>query len=619
MCGIGFLFDSTRSIETRKEMMEGCLARQFHRGPDDGNIMSVGDATVGHRRLSIIDIGGSVQPMHCPSERYWLSFNGEIYNYKTLRDRLLSSWNFRTEGDTEVLLAGLIVEGTTFLQRMEGMWAFALYDSVERTTLLARDRMGKKPLYYEATSSRMCCASELPAMRMLASRPWEEDPRSTADYFAYGFYLPGFTAYRDVHEVLPGHWLKWKAGRGIESHQPYWSLQLGNPPESRREAARQLRHTLVQAVERRLVADVEVGAFLSGGIDSSLVCSIVRRELQRPLKSFTIGFSDPGFDERSYAREVALACSTTHHEEVLTGWDEHQLEKLVLMHVGQPFGDSSLLPTWLASHAASRHVKVALSGDGADELFSGYQRYQARVIWRWYMRLPPMLRSTVEQAIRLLPEPMAHHSRSLLKKAHLFVGAAQAMQADTASYVAPRICSVTQLRELTPGLRNGHEPPGLPEVTGPEDIRHMMLADALIYLPQDIMLKVDRASMAASLESRTPFLDREVVELAFSIPGAWHRRTFSGKRMLRETFSDLLPNRIWKRRKQGFSTPVFEWFRGKLGSRLEAEIDYDPGPTNPAIIRRMLAEHRAGRRDHATQLWAITAYLLWRNGERRCK
>ncbi len=614
MCGIGFLFDPALAPETRAEMMEGCLARQIHRGPDAGGAAHAGDATVGHRRLSIVDLGGSAQPMWCPAGRYVLSFNGEIYNYKALRERLTPAWDFRTEGDTEVLLAGLLVEGTAFLQRMEGMWAFVLYDNAERSALLARDRMGKKPLYYEAASRRMCCASELPALRMLAAGPWQEDLRSTSDYFSYGFYLPGFTAYRAVREVLPGHWLSWRAGQGVERHVPYWSLQIGMQPRTQDAAIQQLRQLLVQAVERRLVADVEVGAFLSGGVDSSLVCGIVRHELQQPLKSFTIGFSDPGFDERSYAREAARTFSTDHHEEVLTDWNECQLEKLVLAHVGQPFADSSLLPTWLASHAAARHVKVALSGDGADELFSGYQRYQARVLWRWYMRLPRVVRTSVEKAVRQLPEPMAHHSRSLLKKAHLFVGAAQAMQEDAGPYVAPRICSVAQLRSLAPGLGQGHTPPGLPEVAELDDIQRMMFADALIYLPQDILLKVDRASMAASLESRAPFLDREVVELAFSIPGTWHRGGFYGKRMLRQVFSGLLPDRIWKRRKQGFSTPVYEWFRGELGVRLEAEIDSDPGPLNPVMIRHMLAEHRAARRDYAAQLWMVTAYLLWRNG-----
>ena len=595
--------------------MQASLDTMKHRGPDDEGLWCSEHAAIGHRRLSIIDLSASRQPMADPTGRFILTFNGEIYNYKELRGDLEENWKFKTSGDTEVLLAGLIEYGSNFIEKMEGMWAFALWDDGQKELLLCRDRMGKKPLYYKSEKNHFICASELPGLSRLSDILWEEDEDSTADYLRHGYYLPGETAYKDVKEVLPGHFLRWSQGNGVTTSS-YWRLSLEPFGGSKGEAVEKLRHYLVKAVERRLVADVEVGAFLSGGVDSSLIVAIMAKILHVHPKTFTIGFAEKAYDERKFAELVASDCATDHTARELNGWDREKLTNLIFNNVGQPFADSSLLPTALVSEVASSRVKVALSGDGGDELFSGYQRYQARAILRWYTRLPRSIRKGAETFIRFLPEPMDHHSRSLLKKAHLFQDILDRLESET-PYVAPVLYSQKFYDQLLPDLsRKGKRPPELPEECKVDDIKRMMTADALIYLPQDILLKVDRASMSSSLESRAPFLDREVVELAFSLPRVWHRHGFSGKRMLFDCFKDCLPGVIWQRRKQGFGVPIHQWFKGELGDNLQELLKSVNSPLNEKSVLSLYEEHIQGKRDNGYRLWSIYIYLLWKQNRK---
>ncbi len=617
MCGLIFLYDQTQSSEALLSRATKGLDKIRHRGPDDGRIELSGKAIIGHRRLSIIDLAGSPQPMTDSTGRYLLAYNGEIYNYAEVRSRLAGRWEFKTNGDTEVLLAGLVLDGEQFLDGLEGMWAFALWDAQEERLMLGRDRMGKKPLFYQLLpEGGVACASELPALRELSDKPWHEDEDTTADYLRHGYAMPGYTAIREVREVMPGHVAYWKKSQGL-TQKAWWQLKIRNFPGDKKSAVAELRETFIAAVKRRMVADVEVGAFLSGGIDSSLVCAIIRKEFDALLKTFTIGFEETAFDERKYARLVADTYGTDHYEEVLKTWDDSELERLLINHVGQPFADASILPTTLVSQVAASHVKVALSGDGGDELFSGYQRYQARNLLIWYSRLPKGLRRLAEKAVRALPEPTAHHSRSILKKAHLFMDVVARQKAET-PYFAPLMFDPVMLHQLAPGLEGkGHTPPGIPEQTELDDIGRMMFADALIYLPQDILTKVDRASMANSLETRAPFLDTQVVELAFSMPRRWHRRGFSGKKMLRESFADFLPESLWNRRKQGFGVPIHSWFRGGLGDRLIALANENAdGPISVKAVSDLLAIHRGGARDYGYRLWVLYSYLLWRSHKR---
>ena len=614
MCGLTFIYESGSEDGDLRSRSVVALERLHHRGPDGHGLFTGPGWALGHRRLSIIDIGGSSQPMWDRSHRFCLSYNGEVYNYRQLRADLEANWDFATQGDTEVVLAGLVLHGPDFLNRMEGMWALALWDTDAERLLLARDRMGKKPLFFNANDKGISCASEIPALRALSKASWQEDLDSTADYFRYGYYLPGFTAWREVREVLPGHFAWWSAGNMQPEQHQYWQLRPKTFSGSRKEAAETLRHEMVEAVRRRMVADVEVGAFLSGGVDSSLVCAIVRNILGLPLKSFTIGFSDPSYDEREYASRAANHFGTTHFAEELGAFSPDDLERLQVSHLGMPFHDSSILPTALVSRVAASHVKVALSGDGGDELFSGYQRYQARAILRWYTRLPRSLRHRGERLLRSLPEPDQHHSRSILKKAHLFCDVADRLEEET-PYIAPIMLQRPLRLELAPDIVDrGHAAPQPLESVQTDDLRQMMYADALVYLPQDILTKVDRASMAASLEARAPFLDRTVVELAFSMPRTWHRHGLRGKRMLQMAFGDLLPRWTWNRRKQGFGVPVQQWFRQDLGDALERLArGSDLGPLNAASVTRLLDQHRDGHRDLGNRLWLIYSYLKWRS------
>lgn len=612
MCGIAFVYDPDSEGEDRIRRMRDCLRVMYHRGPDDGHMEVAGGAIIGHRRLSIIDLEGSKQPMWDPSGRYLLSYNGEIYNYSDIRNRLASRWSFRTHGDTEVLLAGLLVEGVAILEAMEGMWAFALWDSWESRILIGRDRMGKKPAFYkQLETGGFACASELPALKKLTRDAWHENIDSSADFIRYGYQMPGYTAWDDVYEVLPGHVLSWQAGAGV-TQESWWSLDVASFAGDADSAKHQLRTALIAAVESRMVADVEVGAFLSGGIDSSLIAAIVRHELGRPLKTFTIGFSDKNYDERNYAEIVSNALMTEHYEDVLSDWDESELEALMLNHVGQPFGDTSLLPTHLLSRLAASKVKVALSGDGSDELFCGYQRYQARTLLRWYTRLPKSVKKNLNRLVRVIPEPMAHHSRSLIKKAHLFLDIIDKQESEM-PYCAPVQFSNNLFGRLAPDLAShGHAPPALPQVTEPGDLKRMMIADSSIYLPQDILAKLDRASMSQSLELRAPFLDSRVVKSALSYPLKWHHGRLRGKLMLKQSFGSMLPESVWNRRKQGFGLPLHEWFRGELGERLRGWLHNDPGPFRRSETLRYLDEHVGRKRDHGFRLWHVYVYLLWR-------
>jgi len=614
VCGIVFIYNPRKESSVLKNFASNGLKQLIHRGPDECEIKVSGKAVLGHRRLSIIDLEESHQPMSDETGRYSLIFNGEIYNFKSLREQLAGGWTFRTQGDTEVLLAGVVQEGYSFLSKCEGMFAFAMWDSHEGQLMLGRDRMGKKPLYYQQLpGGGIICASEIPALRQLTNISWREDENSTADYFRYGYSLPGHTAIKEVKEILPGNVATWSQNKGFETRS-WWRIDIENIELSEQKVCSSLREGLIKAVEHRMVADVEVGAFLSGGVDSSLICAIVRKELERPLKTFTIGFEDESFDERKYAEQVSRRINSQHFEEVLSSWNETELESLILNHVGQPFADASLLPTALVSRVAAKQVKVALSGDGGDELFSGYQRYQARNILMWYSRLPKKLRRFAEKSIRFLPEPTAHHSRSVLKKAHLFLDIVNRQKAET-PYFAPVMIEPEVMQRLIPHFNGkGHEPPGLTPISELDDIKRMMYADALIYLPQDILTKVDRASMASSLETRAPFLDSNVVKLAFSLPIRRHRNSISGKKLLKQAFSDLLPNNVWGRRKQGFGVPTSLWFKGQLGSRLLELVQEDSDQVvSLSETQNILKAHQSGYRDYSYRLWAIYSYVLWKS------
>ncbi len=608
MCGLVFTLQKQKHEQALAKLGNQAMQALKHRGPDAKGQQQGDGWLMGHQRLSVLDLQASQQPMSDPSGRFSLAYNGEIYNHASLRARLCQHWSFQTMGDTEVLLAGLLLEGETFQQQLNGMWAFALWDRLEQKLLLGRDRFGKKPLYYQQTRTAFSCASELPALRCLALSSWQEDLHSTADYLRYGFPLPSYTMYEQVFEVLPGHSLTWQLGQDCRQ-QAYWQLTPAIASSTEKQAIEALQDDLSDAVHMRMHADVAVGAFLSGGIDSSLILSLMSDHAPA-VQSFTIGFQEKSYDERAYARIMAKQCHSHHHEQCLSMHDPTSLLSLLDQHLGQPFADVSLFPTAAVSRLTAQHVKVALSGDGADELFSGYQRYTAMSLLRWYSRLPRLLRRGIKTFVQAFPEPSVHHSASFLKKAHLFLATAERQQ----TYIAPSLYDDADFQNMFPHLHGlGHTLYGMPDCCEPDDIHSMMLRDVAVYLPQDILCKVDRAAMASSLEVRSPFLDYRLVEKAFSLPISAHRHGLQGKRLLKKAFSSRLPAAIWKRRKQGFSVPVHLWFRQGLGDELAVYLQGANAMKKTG--QHLLLEHQQGKRDHGLRLWNLYAYLRWQHAQ----
>ena len=616
MCGLAFLYDTLISEFESRDRMADALQYMHPRGPDAQGQWQNKGATVGHVRLSIVDLSGSPQPMHSPDGRFTITFNGEIYNFQKLRAKLSNRWEFKTQGDTEVLLAGLILDGERFISRVEGMWAFLLWDNQQETALFSRDRTGKKPLFYTINQGKFACASELPALNAVWGEPWREDLNTTADYFRYGYPLPGYTFYQDVFELKPASIARWNKSNGIIT-STYWQPMIKPFTGSYSKAKERLKEVMDISIQRRLVSDVEVGSFLSGGIDSSIVSALASKmHGSGQLKTFTIGFNEKAFDERHFARAVAKHIGVKHHEGILTNWKPDILKDLLLNRVGQPFHDPSLLPTSEVSKVASEHVKVALSGDGSDELFCGYQRYKARAILNTYRWVPTPVRKLIRGGVQRLPEPDTHHSRSILKKMHLFMDIVDRRESEE-PYIAPIFFSNSVFSEIFPQLsQRGHEfkPPWKNNISIP-DIKEMMLADTFVYLPQDIHTKVDRASMAHSLETRAPFMDTQVVELALSLPLEYGLSWRRNKKILADTFSDLLPREIWTRRKQGFAVPIASWFRGDLGKSLETLLHNakDEVPFDSDQILNLLKRHRNQNKDFGYRLWLVYVYLVWKN------
>jgi len=612
MCGFSFLYSRIEG-EGLERVCRASVARMTPRGPDSSGVEVRQNAVLGHARLSIVGLNDSAQPMSTADHRFTLVFNGEIYNYKELKNELAQGWQFVTTGDTEVLLAGLVTRGEGFIDRLEGMWGFALWDNEKETLLVSRDRMGKKPVYYFASEKEIGVSSELPSLNELSRRTWKEDVNSTADYFRYGYTLPGNTFFEGVFELPAGSNLTWTVGYAPVVRR-YWIPEVKRYNGAYDSAVDELRFRLTAAVERRLVADVKVGTFLSGGVDSSVVSAVAAQLTNHNVESFTIGFRDASHDESVFAKQTADFLGIKNHCSIIDELAFEEFEKILLERVGQPFHDSSLVPTASVSALASKHVKVALSGDGADELFGGYERYRARKILNLYVSLPVVMRSCVRKFVDLLPEPESHHSRSLLKKLHLFMDVVDRREAEQ-PYVAPSFFSWRNYESLFPGLAGkGH---GFHKFWESQealsDIKEMMLSDTFVYLPQDIMTKVDRASMHHSLEVRAPFLDTSVVSLAMSLPIEWVHGWSYSKKPIKSAFSDRLPAQIWNRNKQGFAVPISRWFREDLGSRLEILLEEVSVPSmNMQGIKNLLEKHRLGRGDYAYRLWLVFVYLTWR-------
>ena len=585
-----------------------------HRGPDDDGFHVDGGCALGMRRLSIIDLNTGHQPMANEDRSVWVVYNGEIYNYRELRPSLEARGHrFRTNSDTETLVHLYEQEGTAGVARLRGMFACAIWDARERRLYLARDRFGKKPLYYAALPHGLFFASEISALRQ-AGVPLDADPEALRLYFQFNYIPDPWTAYRAIRKLPAGSWLTYDANGSLRIER-YWHLP---PPATElpaglteEQAAAQLREKFDEAVRIRLMADVPLGAFLSGGIDSSSVVASMAWQSREPVKTFSIGFEEAGFNELPYAGLVARKYQTEHHE-ILVRPDSVSLVQKLADHFGEPFGDPSAIPTFILSEFAAQHVKVALSGDGGDELFGGYDSFLAVSQGR-LDRVPSVFRGLAGQVAATLP--YSGYGKNYLRMVSRHSALERYFEFNYTPYFLRR--RLLQPSWMLPAgsefLRKTFDGCLLPE--GTDLLSQAMYFEGTANLTGDMLTKVDRMSMAASLEVRCPLLDHELAELAATFPHRWKIAHGKGKRILLKALGDRLPPELLTRPKMGFAVPLSDWFRGSLRellwSHLTAPRFLDRGLVSPPFVRQLLAEHQSRRRDNQQWLWSLLMLEMW--------
>jgi asparagine synthase (glutamine-hydrolysing) len=603
-----------------REVLAQMCALIAHRGPDGQDVWLERDVGLGHRRLAIIDLSdGGRQPMAYADGRLRITFNGEIYNYRELRSDLQSRGHrFRTQSDTEVILAAYAEYGTSCVQRLNGMFAFAIWDRVDRTLFLARDRVGKKPLYYRFDEDGIAFASEPKAF--LAEPGFSSRPDLSAIdwYLSYQYVPVPMSALAGVRRLEPAHYL---VVRGDTAEpQQYWRLRYGRKVTlSEQEAAEQVLAGLDAAVRRRLVSDVSLGAFLSGGIDSASIVALMARATGAAVKTFSIGFEEDAFNELPFARLIAERYATDHHEFIVRP-DAVAIVPKIAWHYNEPYADSSAIPTFYLSELTRRHVTVALNGDGGDESFGGYDRYRAVVLAQRYGRVPGVVRRMIAAALKALP---VTQSRSTLGRARRF---AEAMELP----VERRYCR--WMMHFTPEMKAWLCTPAFREAAGARDpeewvLRHYRASDAPdlldatldadvhTYLPDDLLVKVDIATMAHGLEARSPLLDYELMEFAASLPSTYKVKGGIKKYILKKAVEALLPAAILSRPKVGFGVPIEQWFRKELrefaADLLLSQRAIERGYFRKAGIERLLEEHVKGTHPWHYQLWNLVMLEMW--------
>jgi asparagine synthase (glutamine-hydrolysing) len=630
MCGItgGIWTDPDKGIDAA--LLGRMTDAIRHRGPDDEGqyqtdfqvrppYEAMPGIALGHRRLSIIDLSTGQQPMCNEDGTVWIAFNGEIYNYDYLRRRLEGSGHkFRTSSDTETIIHLYEDEGPDCFAHLNGMFAVALWDARRRRLVLGRDRLGKKPLVYRQDSGRLLFASELKSLLEVPGIPREIDPSAIDEYLTYQYIPHPNTIFRGYRKLPPGHWAVWQDDK-LEV-KPYWNPDFG---VERRvpaiQAIDQLRVLVENAVQIRLRSDVPLGAFLSGGIDSSIVVALMQKLSAEPIKTFTIGFPVKEYDESGYAERVANHLQTHHTTMQVTPDAVAILPKLV-WHYDEPFADSSAIPTWYVSELTRQHVTVALSGDGGDELFAGYPRYRAVALAGMFDRVPPMKSLAAAHAWQFLPA--SGRQKSLLRQAKRF-SEALALPAERRYLDWISIFNESRRAELynddfLAGLST--DPAAFVRAAwrrcqGRDAVTAASLTDLVTYLPCDLMTKVDIASMAHGLECRAPLLDYRVVEFAASLPVRLKYRGGKGKWLLRQAFGHLLPPEVFSRKKMGFGVPLDYWFRNELRELTRDTLLSDSARSRqffrPESVQKLFDEHDRRFFDHSARLWALVMLETW--------
>lgn len=629
MCGIAGMYrlDGSPLPPEASAQVQAMCESMAHRGPDGWGVWQDGPVCLGHRRLSIIDLSGGSQPMHSQDNRLHVTFNGEIYNYATLRRELEQQGaRFATSSDTESILCGYGHWGTDCLDHFEGMFSFALWDAREQRLFLARDRFGKKPLFHTVQDGVLYFASELSALRQIPGLSFTLSHDAVMRYLAYGYVPTPQTLYAEVHSLPPSHCALWQ--NGSSRVERYWDLPCPDEGEKRdeRELMSELRALLAQAVRRRMVSDVPLGVFLSGGIDSSIVTGIMARQSTVPIKTFSIGFREASYDESRYAAIVARAFGTNHHVQILEASECADILPDVISRLDVPLADASVAPTWLLSRLTRQHVTVALGGDGADELWAGYENYYAFSIAEHFNRWPGVIRLPVERLTRLLPSSAGYVNLRLATDIFLR-GAHTRPEFRLQSLLAP-FAAAAQRDILDPGFAEsallddavlfastgGHYDHWQPR-SAASPLARIFHVYARQFLLDDILVKVDRCSMLHSLEVRAPFLDRAVAEFTARLPVRHKLRGVKGKYLLKKAVDDLLPHEILHRGKRGFQIPVAEWLRTRLRPLVEDMLGEEhlrqQGIFNPAAVRQLVDSHCSGKADLRQPLWTLLVLQLW--------
>ena len=618
MCGIAGFADRQHPSGSRKEtdfaLVHAMCEVIRHRGPDDEGIHVEGGVGLGMRRLSIIDLSTGHQPMHNEDESVWIVFNGEIYNYRELRAQLEAAGHrFYTSSDTETIVHAYEQWGEECFARLRGMFGLALWDRRARTLLLARDRAGIKPLHYAEHVGRLYFGSELKSLLAAGAVDGAIDLESLDHYLSFLYTPRDRSIFNGVSKLPPGHALRWRHGHA--EVRPFWQISADQTFRGTAEdAAEELRRVLADAVRSHMVSDVPLGAFLSGGVDSSAVVGLMAEASDRPVKTFSIGFDEPEYDELEHARTVAAHFSTDHHEFVVRPDALGILDRLI-EHFDEPFADSSAIPTWYVSEIARQHVTVVLSGDGGDELFGGYDRYLPHPRVERFDRLPiPGRRKVAAMVWPLLPH--GAQGKNFLR--HVSLGT-DARFIDSVALFRDDEKAALYSPELRASLRGASAKKTLARhfdrfaALAPHD--RMMRFDFETYLPEDVLTKVDRMSMAHSIESRVPLLDNRVIDFAAALPAHLKIRQGRRKHVLKEAVKGLLPPGILDRKKQGFGVPLDVWFRGRLrdvfADVLGSARTRQRGYFQPAFIERIVQEHVSGRRDHTLRLWQLLVFELW--------
>jgi asparagine synthase (glutamine-hydrolysing) len=619
MCGIAGIFNLHSQQPPSARLLKAMTDTLVHRGPDDEGFHISGPVGLGHRRLSIIDLEGGHQPLANEDDTVWVVFNGEIYNFMELHDELVKKGHiFRTRSDTEAIVHLYEEEGERCFERLRGMFAIAIWDGRNRKLLLARDRVGKKPLFYFYDSSKIAFASEMKALLKVPNVPREIDLEAASDYFSL-LYIPApKSIFKHIRKVLPAHYVV-VSDKGIREAE-YWDINFSETAErTDEEWCDKLLDTYREAVRLRLLSDVPLGAFLSGGVDSSSVVALMSDVVRDSVTTCSIGFEEEEFNELDYAREIASRFATDHHEKIVRPDAVGIVEKLA-WHYDEPFADSSAIPTYYVSQVARENVTVALAGDGGDENFAGYRRY-------YFDRRENIVRGLLPGTIR---KPIFGTIAQLYPKAdwapRIFRGRAtfeNLARSPIEAYFRSISAFRSELKErlLHQDVRrslNGYDSLTVLrdyyEKAGTADpLSRIQYVDIKTYLTDDILVKVDRASMAHSLEVRAPILDHKLMELAATMPSSVKLRGMNGKYIFKKAFKKILPQSVLRRKKMGFAVPLSQWFRNELKEFAHSVLFTGRGDTllSGSTTKRVWEEHQSGLRNRSTELWALLMFRLW--------